>query len=1065
MTMKKLSFFAALVVAMTAVSCVEDINDGAPVADNGATVFTATFDATAASKAVLIPGETESKVEWEAGDQVSVLTGEANYLYASNAGGATTTLYTQATDVPTEGTFYAVYPYNADATVVPATVAETPDSISTVLPAQQTAVKGSFATHLAVAQAVENKFAFKNVCALVKVNIAADGVTKIVFEGNNSEVVAGGINVAVADAPAWKAVVDQGATSVTLASASALEAGDYFFAVLPQTFAKGFKVTAYKGEQSWVVRNVTASTTLERAGIVGGKSFFEIEGNGTEANPYILKTPAHLVGMRSLATLKGETWFKMANDIDMQGVTRYLPVNYDQNYERKIHFDGGDFTISNLYLDKSRDGGNYTSLFGVLNGSVKNLKIDKATIKSTNGCGVIGGYVGTDGIAAEVENVTITNSSVTSSGNQVGGVCGVAYGASFKNVSYQGTVASTYYNSSKHDEGRVGGFAGLTRGTVLCESCHVDAAVSVQTNQSKQTVGVGGFIGRVLDGSLTATGSTVKGSVTGTNYLGGFIGGVGTPPTKDDDGKITDNGDYATITLTSCSSEAAVDGSSGVAALVGYFSLLSSGTMTECHTVGTIKGANNVAGLVGLIETGSSKEFTMTKCSYKGSSINATGTIGGLVGNLNGVWNISYSEVVSDITGSNNYVGGLIGSCNAADYNLTEFDIQHCNYNGNVKSTAGNYVGGVLGVIQTKPKSVSISNVTSQGTVNGVQYVGGCIGAAMCANESTISDSWSSSNVTSTGIKTGGFVGAVTATSTFKNCYATGTVESSARSLGGFIGHNNGANTTLTNCYATGDVKSTTDGYAGGFLGNTETNKTILTGCHATGKVTCASGNNLGGLVGVAQANIDITQCYATGDVVGGTAGRCAGILGQVLAKAVIKDCYSTSNVTATGMQHGGIVGFVANSNGEADIQNCYATGVIGTGNGCAGIVGNSRGKANGTSVQNCIAWNPKVSTTARGTGNYAPAAIVGSCYLAGTFKNCWRRADMELVDNVNLSKLIDQDDCVGQLPTLGGTADDPNRVYQGKAAAADATISSVAKTLGWDETIWDLSKDIPTLK
>ena len=374
-------------------------------------------------------------------------------------------------------------------------------------------------------------------------------------------------------------------------------------------------------------------------------------------------------------------------------------------------------------------------------------------------------------------------------------------------------------------------------------------------------------------------------------------------------------------------------------------------------------------------------------------------------------------------------------------------------------------MGGVLGVIQTKPKSVSISNVTSQGTVNGVQYVGGCIGAAMCANESTISDSWSSSNVTSTGIKTGGFVGAVTATSTFKNCYATGTVESSARSLGGFIGHNNGANTTLTNCYATGDVKSTTDGYAGGFLGNTETNKTILTGCHATGKVTCASGNNLGGLVGVAQANIDITQCYATGDVVGGTAGRCAGILGQVLAKAVIKDCYSTSNVTATGMQHGGIVGFVANSNGEADIQNCYATGVIGTGNGCAGIVGNSREKANGTSVQNCIAWNPKVSTTARGTGNYAPAAIVGSCYLAGTFKNCWRRADMELVDNVNLSKLIDQDDCVGQLPTLGGTADDPNRVYQGKAAAADATISSVAKTLGWDETIWDLSKDIPTLK
>ena len=50
--MKKLSYLAALVVAMTAVSCVQDMNEGAPVSDNGATTFTASFDAAAASKAV-----------------------------------------------------------------------------------------------------------------------------------------------------------------------------------------------------------------------------------------------------------------------------------------------------------------------------------------------------------------------------------------------------------------------------------------------------------------------------------------------------------------------------------------------------------------------------------------------------------------------------------------------------------------------------------------------------------------------------------------------------------------------------------------------------------------------------------------------------------------------------------------------------------------------------------------------------------------------------------------------------------------------------------------------------
>lgn len=34
-----------------------------------------------------------------------------------------------------------------------------------------------------------------------------------------------------------------------------------------------------------------------------------------------------------------------------------------------------------------------------------------------------------------------------------------------------------------------------------------------------------------------------------------------------------------------------------------------------------------------------------------------------------------------------------------------------------------------------------------------------------------------------------------------------------------------------------------------------------------------------------------------------------------------------------------------------------------------------------------------------------------------------------------------------------------------GDDAAADATISSVAKTIGWPEDIWDLSGDVPALK
>ena len=1054
MTMRKVSLFAALVVAMTAVSCVKEVNVEAPNGNQsteqveGAVTFTANFGVL--SKAVLIPGKEESKVEWELNDQISVLVDGGNYLYKASEAGETTTLVTESTEVPSEGAYYAVYPYDENAALAEGV-------ISTVLPAEQTAVLGSFTTHLSVSQAVDNAFTFRNVCGLVKVTVDAENVTKIVFEGNSDEVVAGGINVTVAEAPTWVAREGEGQKSITLVAAEGtLAKGAYYFAVLPQTFAKGFKVTAYKGEESWVIRNVPSSYELKRSDIVGSKTFFEIEGNGTEANPYLLKTPEHLVGMRTLATYGGETWFKMMNDINMEGVTNFVPVNIDNFFDRKIHFDGGNFTISNL----KPSGKTYTSLFGVLYGTCKNLKIDKATVSSSATCGVLAGYVGTfqdnTDRTAYVENVHITNSSVTCSGQQSGGVCGVAQGATFKNVTYHGTVDCTYVIEGKTEaadmEARMGGFVGFVKThaktsltTLLdCDNCHVEATV---TDKNGATM-VGGFIGKA-DASIKVLNSTVKGSVKGANYCAGFLATA-----------------YGNVELTDCQSEASVKARSSIAAFLGWFSKDATGVLTRCKATGKLEGKGNAGGMVGIVDNTSEKTHEMTDCEYAGESITTEiGVAGGLVGQLAGQWTITGSTVKTDITAGGNYAGGLVGSCTANnDGGTVTANISDCHYEGTLNVT-GNYAGGAVGVVQTRCSAFTMSNVTTTGSVTGVQYVGGAIGATMGAKDQDVSYCSSSAAVKSTGIKTGGFVGAVTSTCSFTDCYATGAVESSARSLGGFIGHNNGVNTTLTNCYATGDVKSTTDGYVGGFLGNTETNKTILTGCHATGNVTCSSGNNVGGLVGVAQANIDITKCYAIGNVDGGTAGRCGGILGQIIAKAVIKDCYSTSKVTSTGMQHGGIVGFVANDNGEADIQNCFATGEIGTGNGCAGIVGNSRGKANGTSVQNCIAWNPVISSTSRGTGNYAPAAIVGSCYFAGTFKNCWRRADMVIKDNVNLSKPVDQDDCEGkQLPSLGGTAN-PNRAYQGKAAAADATISSVAKTLGWSTEIWDLSGDVPTFK
>ena len=695
MTMRKISFIAALVVAMTAVSCVKDINEAAPAVD-GAVTFEASFGAV--SKAVLNPGATGSKVSWEANDKVAVLVGGSNFLYTATAPGESTKLVTEETGVPATGTYYAVFPYDADATLDDGV-------ITTTLPAEQTAVLGSFTTHLAVAQTTDTKLAFRNVCGLVKVTVDADNVTKIVLEGNNGEIVAGGINVTVADAPSWEAVAEQGATSVTLAPASGtLAKGAYYFAVLPQTFTKGFNVKAYKGEDAYVLRNVAKEYTLERSDIVGSKAF-GIEGEGTEASPYILKTPQDMVDMRSLAKLGGETWFKMANDIDLKGIN-WVPVNWDENFERQIHFDGVNHTIFNLTCDKAKSGANYPGLFGVLYGSCKNLKIDKAVITSTSGCGVLGGYVGTTNKPASVENVVITNSSVTNAGDRCGGVSGTAKEATFKNVSFQGTVTSTFSGEAKS-----GGFVGQTETMAVFTDCVADV---VFDGKGQDT---GGFVGKLL-AENEFTGCEVKVKMTNAaatkNRCGGFIGWnssakatftdchvlEGSSITNNSNRASASNGNFggfigfadtngSVLKISGCSAhvDMTVDNMSTYnGGFIGGSGYTSTTTITDSHSAGTVNGNNYVGGFFGAVQS----TVTIERC-WSSAVVTSSGKqCGSFVGTTTQPLTIRDCYSTGSITASGQQVAGILG------YTSKVVTIERCFATGDITSdTSG--TAGILG--------------------------------------------------------------------------------------------------------------------------------------------------------------------------------------------------------------------------------------------------------------------------------------------------------------------------------------------------------------------------------
>ena len=514
----------------------------------------------------------------------------------------------------------------------------------------------------------------------------------------------------------------------------------------------------------------------------------EVTGTGTEADPYLLSTAAHLCQIRELAPEDAETWFELAADIDMAGVTGYVPVNYDNNYTRKINLDGKNFTIKNFTFDKDIDGANYASIFGVLYGSVKNLKIDNAKIASSNACGVLGGYVGTSGKPALVENVIVTNSTVTSKGDCTGGIAGNACEATFKNVSFQGTVNTTFVGEAK-----AGGIAGQVLASATFENCSSDVTIS------GAGCDLGGFAGK-FTGEVTATGCKSKAVITSTaaskNRVGGFVGWNSTTKTvltdchvlegtalTDKSGRTAaSNGNYGgfigfgdtndtVLEITDCSATADVHGgvSNYHSCFISYLGYSSTTTIKNSHASGTLKSTlgNQTGGLLGNLSTNA--KLTISGCSFTGN-IDALGDcnyVGGLVGGASGVLEISTSYSAGEVKSMGQYVGGLIGASMNDNVKITN------SFSAARVYGRGQQVGGLVGTTTNK---LTMSNCYASGDVgSGTSGAAGLVGRVQKSSNITNCIAWNKnihcSRTSSAVYAPGAILGCAQAAGTYANCW------------------------------------------------------------------------------------------------------------------------------------------------------------------------------------------------------------------------------------------------------------------------------------------------------
>ena len=256
---------------------------------------------------------------------------------------------------------------------------------------------------------------------------------------------------------------------------------------------------------------------------------------------------------------------------------------------------------------------------------------------------------------------------------------------------------------------------------------------------------------------------------------------------------------------------------------------------------------------------------------------------------------------------------------------------------------------------------------------------------------------------------------------------------------------------------------------AGGFFGFMGTGS--LRACSAD-VVIKSKLNNVGGLFGYCGKVVEVEDCWTSGTIIGNqrVGGIAGGTVGDDDPSVPIRivNCYTTANVYgAFGI--GGIGGYFNKATANAD---------PGHANSC-------KNTHPGNIIEGCIAWNEEIRANGAWGDEYTPGepkagdlshyscgAILGYTSCNNTLSKCLRNPAMKydeaiFFDYSDAFSLYDQPDASASAPLnlVEVAGANHNYPYHGKAAPAGKTLSQVAKSLGWSESVWDFSGDIPVLK
>lgn len=673
-------------------------------------------------------------------------------------------------------------------------------------------------------------------------------------------------------------------------------------------------------------------------------------GDGTEAEPYLIENEnqlAYLAQQVNSGTNYSGVYFKQTADLDLGGIQnadgtwstaskQWVPIGNKSN-KFSGTFDGNGYVISNLYYNNNTT--EYVGLFGVINGSLKNITLASGFVYGYQYASGICGYTtGSAKVTCCANNATVYGKM-----ERNGGVVAYIEGNTIvDNCINYGLVSA--FNFS----GGVVGFCNTTN-TTVSNCVNVGQVFTMRCtggNLYGYNKALGGYAsnnyydkqinhseGWTSVTTKIETNTDVEGKIKGVNTLDML--GTGLSSALGDTYWEYEDGLYPRL-KASAGNSAMVLAATPIILANGEDVDKVQSQFTTTTKNGISWSANNNGPVS--IENGIGKINANGNAQLKAKNGNYIKIVM-LRTYINGVYPTltidNYNDLVAFRDAVNNY--GIYKNCanyngfkginfkltsdidlkgtkNGNDWSGTEWEpigIHNSfkgNFDGNGHDISNAYVnlpncainGCLFGCLSYG--SVSNINITSGYVCSNVQHAGGLAGASFLESISDITT----------------------------NCTVTG----KKNYVAGIVSYDKGFS-SFYNCINYSDLNGLQ--YVGGIIAKSDLETNIVY-CENHGVLTVGSDGKCGGICGTNNAKITITNCKNYG-IINGTK-MTGGIVGQNCGYASVSECSNYGLVTANGTYIGGIVGESNNGN----ITLCYNFETItSTSSPIGGILGVSK--------------------------------------------------------------------------------------------------------------------------